>query len=108
MKIRLGFVSNSSSSSFCISNITNEDKKLSDFILENIHFVDEYNCYFKDNIIKENILDNLQNLTIKANSSWVVKFDDNDRTIPAELVFRRQLSPSGKSQSFEWCHVYDD
>ena len=43
MKTRTSFVSNSSSSSFIIKNITKKRKTLEDFILENKHLVKLFN-----------------------------------------------------------------
>jgi len=42
MKVRFGFISNSSSTSFIITNITNEPKTLVDFTEENPHLIDNY------------------------------------------------------------------
>jgi len=43
MKVRDGFVSNSSSTSFVIINKTDKELTLRDFIRDNAHLVDQYN-----------------------------------------------------------------
>ena len=43
MKIRTGFVTNSSSTSFTIINKTKEDKTVADFLKENFQLVKQYN-----------------------------------------------------------------
>lgn len=50
MKLRLGFVSNSSSSSFIIENKTKSRLKLGDFIRENSQLIDEFKEYETFNI----------------------------------------------------------
>ena len=47
MKVRNGFVSNSSSTSFVITNKTEEDLTLKDFICDNAHLVDQYNFEYR-------------------------------------------------------------
>jgi len=42
MKIRKGFVSNSSSTAFIITNLTNEEKTLVDFVTETPWIIEEY------------------------------------------------------------------
>jgi len=43
MKIRTCFVSNSSTASFCVKNISDEDRSMMDLAIENMRFLDEYN-----------------------------------------------------------------
>ena len=46
MKIRQGFVSNSSSTSFMITNKSNEKKTLVDFVKETPHIIEEFKKAF--------------------------------------------------------------
>jgi hypothetical protein len=47
MKLRNGFVSNSSSSCFLVSNLWNDTQTLAAFIRENTQLVDQYNMEHK-------------------------------------------------------------
>lgn len=57
MKIRNGFVTNSSSSSFIIRNTSSKDKTLEDFIQENKWLYDEDNSYLKDEVSFDQVLE---------------------------------------------------
>ena len=56
MRSRSGFVSNSSSTSFIITNISDTPKTLVDFVLENRHLVDLFNEEYDDTVALSDVL----------------------------------------------------
>ena len=56
MKIRNGFVSNSSSSSFIIINKSNKKLTLVDFVKENPQIVEEWNKYYDYNDSQDDLI----------------------------------------------------
>jgi hypothetical protein len=109
MKIRDGFVSNSSSSSFCVENKTNQDKRLSDFIRENENLIAHFNHSFREThepVTLQDMLDSIDEDTkIPANQSVGLEFESYAQTYG--MVLRFSLAASGNTESFEWWHLYD-
>jgi len=108
MKIRNGFVSNSSSSSFIITNKTGVDKTLVDFVKENPQLIDEYNSEYgwgepDPNYNQENLLISAreENLTIPAISANEYIFGDEQGTMVGR-IFDYILRAGGESESFKW------
>lgn len=107
MKKRTGFVSNSSSSSFIITNKTNNDLTLVDFVRENPDiiedFVCEYSWYKNEEYNQEALLEsaNNHNEVIPAHSSDEFIFGDEDGTLIGR-VFDYALRNGGTSDSFDW------
>jgi hypothetical protein len=108
MKIRKGFVSNSSSSSFIIANTTGEDKTLVDFVRENPQLIEEFKeqySWYKDDpqMTQENLIASAEanDERIPAGSDYSYIFGDEDGTLIGR-VFDYILRDGGKSASFNW------
>lgn len=106
MKVRNGFVSNSSSSSFIIRNLTSSSKNLVDFVKENPElikcFVDGYD-YSSEEYNQENLLKSAEenNIEFKPNESKRCVFGDESGTLIG-IVFDYILRTGGISDSFSW------
>ena len=108
MKIRNGFVSNSSSSSFIITNRSNKRKDLVDFVRENPELIEDFNEEFdwytkEDGYNQEALLlsakDN--NIFWEPGESKECIFGDEDGTLVGH-VFDYILRDGGKSENFTW------
>jgi hypothetical protein len=107
MKIRAGFVSNSSSCSFTIINKTGETKTLVDFVTENPEIVDEFKEQYgyKDSLrfTQEMMLKSAENRDIRfvPRESKICTFGDEDGDIIGH-VYDYMLRDGGSSESFTW------
>jgi len=106
MKTRLGFISNSSSTSFIIRNTSSIKKDLVDFVKENPQLVEQYvNKYQKncEQYTQEQLTNSAfySNIIFKSNETKICTFGDGDGTIIGN-VFDYILRNGGKSENFEW------
>lgn len=103
MKIRSSFVSNSSSTSFIIENLTNNNLSLVDFVKENPQLVEAFNSYYDYDFSQDAMISAAEkrNTSIPANTSEVYTFGDGDGDVIGE-VFDYILRDGGESESFKW------
>lgn len=103
MKVRNGFVSNSSSSSFIITNKSSKKLTLVDFVKENPQLVKEWNEQYNYKETQKNLIESAKsrNLTFDANSSREYIFGDEEGTLIGR-VFDYILRVGGSSKNFEW------
>ena len=112
MKIRSGFVSNSSSSSFHITNKTDEVKTLVDFVRENIWMLKSYlNHYgafgFKSLTEEEFVTGAIDFADMEPGKTATYSFS-NEVGNPTETVLRTELDGEvHESPSFKWELLYN-
>lgn len=103
-KIRNGFVSNSSSTSFVITNLTKERKTLLDFVLENPDLVTKFNEeYSWNNYTQDQMIAAAERRPEEVfyPGENVTRYGDEDGDVLGR-VFDYILRDGGKSKSFRW------
>lgn len=113
MKIRKGFVSNSSSYSFTITNISNKKKNMVDFATETLYLLEEWeDCYDWNKSESQKELEEKQKLFLKEASDLYYDewepgetkefvFGDEQETLMGR-VYDYMLRDKDKSESFRW------
>lgn len=104
MKTRLGFVSNSSSTSFIIYNNTKKEKSVADFALENTDLVKRFNEEYSDDVTIGELVfsaekDYSDKVLIPGKNTCV--FGDEQGTVLGR-VYDYILRDGGSSESFSW------
>jgi hypothetical protein len=104
MKIRNGFVSNSSSCSFIIRNFSKDKKTIHDFAEETKYLVNGFNReYSWHNIDKEDYIkaaSNYDEIWLPGEKRKVIFGDEHGNTMG--LVCDYMLRDSDSTESFEW------
>jgi len=113
MKIRASFVSNSSSTSFIMTNISSEEKTLMDFVKENANLLEEFDEEYKNvyEEINENprpgievMIENAEERDdnqFKPGETKYIPFGDEEGTLLGR-VYDYMLREGGSSKSFIW------
>jgi len=102
MKIRKGFISNSSSSSFIITNLTNEEKNLVDFVNETPLLIKDFNEQYDYKYTQKELLKSAEenNIYFSPNEQKEVVFGDEQDTIIGR-VYDYMLRDGVDSPSFK-------
>ena len=111
MKYRTGFVSNSSSCSFSITNTSNSPKTIVDFAKENIYLLDKFNDdYDWYNFTKEQLLlsakkrlgrNSSDEYRFKPHETKVLVFGDEQNDVIGN-IYDYMLRDSNESKNFAW------
>ena len=104
MKIRTGFVSNSSSCSFTIKNCSNERRTLVGFVAENPQLIEQYCKQYDWNAISQlrllySAIEN--NIVFEPGEEKGCVFGDEQGTLIGR-VFDYILREGGTSENFSW------
>jgi len=107
MKVRKGYVSNSSSMSFLINNLTDEPLTIVDFVKENPQLVEQYQDEYEwerddKRVSQKNLVRSAEEeKMILLPGSNVCIFGDEDGTLIGR-VFDYILRDGGSSERFSW------
>ena len=108
MKTRNGFVSNSSSTSFIITNKTKKVLTIVDFVKENPQLIKEFlehYDWYKENpkFTQENLIKSAKENTfdLQPEQEQVCVFGDEQDTLIGH-IFDYMLRDGGESKSFSW------
>jgi hypothetical protein len=106
MKKRLGFVSNSSSSSFIIMNKSQKDKTLIDFVKENTYLIDDFNSSYGYNYKHKEIIECAERISstygiFEPKTPKECVFGDEQGTILGQ-IYDYILRNGGSSKNFTW------
>ncbi len=105
MKIRNGFVSNSSSTAFFITNISDKEKTLIGFIEENPQLLEQYHKIYDgpdtQPYTQDDLINSAPHMVFSPHERKRCVFGDEDGTIVGG-VFDYILRFGGKSKSFTW------
>ena len=102
MKIRNGFVSNSSSTSFYITNHSDENLTLLDFVLENHDIVKDFNNEYEYKHTLEEMIEcaKSRGQVFEVGKNYAT-YGDEDGDVLGQ-VFDYMLRYGGKSKNFSW------
>jgi hypothetical protein len=103
MNFKRDFITNSSSTSFIITNLSDKTKSLLDFAKENIHLLSDFNKEYDQNYTEEEFLKSVMenNFNFEPKKFKKCIFGDEDCTIVGQ-VYDYQLRYGGKSKNFKW------
>ncbi len=103
MKVRKGFVSNSSSTSFVITNTSDVSKNLTDFVEENPQLLRDFNEQYNDSIEPDVFWESAseENMVWDPGEAKTCIFGDEQGTVVGR-VFDYILRDGGRSKSFTW------
>ncbi len=103
MKLRNGFISNSSATSFIITNKTDEVLSIKDFLEENLFLVDDFNKEYSHNYTKKEALASTmhyKDIDLFPGETEAIFGDEHGTVVGA--IFDYILREGGDSKRFSW------